>query len=171
MFWNVTARLLSRHQSIIFFFSISTETKLFFRFNRNDRGFIVVYKTVRLLNGAVFITSGGTLQNEDISNHWRHPVDLLTLTFDTVALLYKTPVELFYRLIKAYADLYNIDLHLVAYVNKKYTIIDRNNIVELNEGQLIRDKHAFLLCNTENSYYWPLSVLFTKGISFFSTFL
>ncbi len=113
--------------------------------------------TSDLLEGALFIASNGTLQNENIPNHWQRSVDLLTHTFDAVAIQNNQPEMFFYALIKAYADLYNIDLHLIVYYNNKYHIIDKNNF-NSNEEPCNREKHAYIWCNVDNTTYSPLYI-------------
>ncbi len=120
--------------------------------------------TSNLLEGAVFIVSNGAYQHENIPSYWQRPVDLLTRTFHDVATtLNDRPESFFYGLIKAYADLYNIDLHLIIYYNNKYIIIDKKNFVIPNEEPCNREKHAFIWCNADNTLYCPLFINDVNG--------
>jgi hypothetical protein len=62
---------------------------------------------------------------------------------------------MFDGLIKAYNNLYKIDLHIVASMNNKYTIVNKNSFKHY-EGYCICEKHAFLLFNVENTIFYPL---------------
>lgn len=96
-------------------------------------------------------------------SHWQHTVDLLTRTFDGVVSQYGYPQCFFHALIKAYADLYNIDLHLIVYDNDKYILIDNSKFFEPNEESYKREKHAFIWCNADNATYSPLCIQDTNG--------
>jgi hypothetical protein len=118
-----------------------------------------------LLEGALFIVSNGTYQNENIPTYWQHPVDLLTRTFDDVAKMNDRPEYIFHGLIKAYADLYNIDLHLIILYDKKYITIDKSNFLETNEESCNRENHAFIWCNDNDgkTVYIPLYINDVNG--------
>jgi hypothetical protein len=125
--------------------------------------------TSSLLDGALFIVSKGTYQNIDIPNCWQRPVNLLKHTFDSVAvaILNNNSQCFFHGLIKAYADLYNIDLHLIVFNGNKYIIINKDTFLEPNEERYHRGQHAFIWCNVDNTVYSPLFELFKKDMSFF----
>ncbi|CAF3645022.1 unnamed protein product [Rotaria sordida] len=96
------------------------------------------YWTPNLLDGALFIVSNSTYQTENIPSSWQHPTDLLTRTFDDITKLKDNPGHFFHGLINAYADLYDIDLYLIVFINNKHTIIDKNNfcnLVDENQNQ------------------------------------
>ncbi len=114
--------------------------------------------TSNLLEGALFIVSNGTYQNENIPSYWQRPVDLLTHTFDGVATLNDCPQYFFHGLIKAYADLYNIDLHLIVYNHNKYIIIDKSNFFKPNEEPHNPENHAFIWCNADNTVCAPFYI-------------
>ena len=119
-------------------------------------GSVGVSEISNLLEGALFIVSNGTYQNEHIPNYWQRPVDLLTYTFYGVATLNDHSEYFCHGLIKAYADLYNIDLHLIVYIDNKYTIIDKNKFPQLDVESYNREKHAFIWCHNDNTVYAPL---------------
>ncbi len=119
--------------------------------------------TSNLLEGALFIVSSGSNQHEDIPSYWQRRVELLTHTFDDVV-SQNDYLQYFYQgLIKAYADLYSIDLHLIVYNNNKYVIIDKSNFFESNEELSERVNHAFIWCNADNTLYSPLFINRTDG--------
>jgi hypothetical protein len=119
--------------------------------------------TSNLLEGAVFIVSQGAYQQKNIPSYWQRPVDLLTRTFDGVATLNDYPEYFYHGLIKAYADLYNIDLHLIVFHHNKYIIIDKNMFFEHNEEPYNRERHAFIWCNADNTVYSPLYINDVNG--------
>jgi len=124
---------------------------------------IGVESTSRLLDGALFIVSNGTYQNKDIPNCWQHPVDLLKNIFDSVAVLNNNSQEFFHGLIKAYADLYDIDLNLIVFDGNKYIIINKDTFLKPNEQPYHREHHAFIWCNVDNTVYCPLYIKDING--------
>jgi hypothetical protein len=136
--------------------SFYCKINLLFFFRNFTRGSIGVNWTSNLLEGALFIVSNGTYQIEN--SYWQLSVDLLTRTFDGVAKMNGRPPYFFHGLIKAYADLYNIDLHLIVLYNEKYVIIDKSNFLEPNEEPYNREKHAFIWCTADNTVYSPLYI-------------
>jgi hypothetical protein len=119
---------------------------------------IGVKVTSSLLEGALFIVSNGTYEVKNIPNYWKPPVNQLMHTFDNVAILNDHPENFVRELIKAYADLYNIDLHVIVYYNNKYIIIDKTNFSTSNEEQCNREIHAYIWCNNDNTRYYPLYI-------------
>jgi len=117
--------------------------------------------TSSLLEGALFIVSNRTDQIIDI------PADLLKRTFDSVAILNNNSQDFFHGLIKAYADLYDIDLNLIVFDGNKYIIINKDTFLKPNEEPYHRGQHAFIWCNVDNKFYYPLFELFKKDMFFF----
>jgi hypothetical protein len=137
--------------------------KLILFFCSSKKESIGVNWTSNLYEGAIFIVSKGLYQHENIPSYWQRPVDLITRTFDGVATLNDYPIYFYHGLIKAYADLYNIDLHLIVYYNNKYIIIDKSKFFESSEELYNRERHAFIWCNADNTVYSPLYINDVNG--------
>lgn len=143
--------------------------KLLYTFSFSyEKGPIEVYITLYLLNDDVCIVPDGTYSTENIPSHWQHSVELLTRTLDGVMSLNDCSGNFFQALTTAYADLHNIELHLIVHSNNEYIIMDKNKFFQYDGGEYKRENHAFILCNTDNTSYSLLFESFKKYISFFS---
>ncbi|CAF0963291.1 unnamed protein product [Adineta steineri] len=122
-----------------------------------------IYPASDLITGAKFIVTNGTEQSTDISMHWQCPVDILQRTFERIQTLINNSQDFFRDLTNAYANLFNIDLYLIAYNGNKFLIIDKERL-----GSDERDNHehyAFLSCNAAKKVWSPVYELFKKHIS------
>ena len=118
-----------------------------------------------LLDGAFFIVSNKSSWDENTPIYWQHSVDLLKRTFDDVLALKNNPEDFFRVLIKAYAHLYHIDLHLIVHDGNKYVMMGKSKFIEFNGQLYSSENHAFIWCTTNAGICWPLSELFKKDIS------
>ncbi|CAF3456282.1 unnamed protein product [Rotaria socialis] len=117
---------------------------------------IGVYQTSHLRDAAIFIRSNGTCQNANIPRDSQHSVQSLNELFAYLATLKSTPQQFYRGLINVYAELYKIDLHVIALnTNNKYIIIGKDEVFDSNEVPIDQEKHAFIYCDLENDIYSP----------------
>jgi hypothetical protein len=143
------------HPSIIFILSCEL---IHFSVSSLDVAPIQIHEAQNLFDGSLFIISNGTYLIEKIPKEYQFPVHLLTQFFNGLIELDKKPEQIFCDLIKTYEELYHIDLHIIAFINEQYIMIDKQNYLKLNEEQSSCEKHAFLFTNIQNTMCYPLYI-------------
>ena len=116
------------------------------------------YPSTQLIDAAVFIISNGTCQLKDVPGKHQSGNDNAVEYFAWVTEVENDRNQFYCRLIKTYADLYGIGLHLIVYRDNRYMIVDESDFVDQNAVQVYRDEHAVICCNTENNVFYPLYV-------------
>lgn len=92
-----------------------------------DRDFSVVSRIC-----ASFIVSGGTGLEDDIPAHWKYSLEFLQSKFDFVTQSSENLQQFCYYMVRTYADLYKISLHIHVHIGQEYMIMNENYFLPTN---------------------------------------
>ena len=88
--------------------------------------------TKMVLICASFIVSSGTCLEDDIPAHWKYPLDFLKNKFDRIVQCAELYEQVSYDLIRTYADLYKISLHIQIHIGQEHTMVNEEYFLQPN---------------------------------------